>query len=114
MKAYIFFSVHEELFHRVAERLRDHGVDEFSGFAWSPFQLAKISGRGIDYDSSVVFTRDLLPSGDDGAPADIAWLQQRERELGTSIQRMLASERHLLKGRTFEQTMRLAEVSLRG
>jgi hypothetical protein len=114
MKAYIFFSVHEELFHRVAERLRAHGVDEFSGFSWSPFQLGTISGRGIDYDSAVVFTRDLLPAADDNTPADVAWLQQRERELGTSIQRMLASERHLLKGRTFDQIMRLAEVSLRG
>ncbi|HEX5058049.1 MAG TPA: hypothetical protein VFV99_01760 [Kofleriaceae bacterium] len=113
MKAYIFFSVHEELFHRVAERLREHGVDELSGFAWSPYQLRKISGRGIDYDSSLVFTRDMLPACDDGKPADLAWLQKRERELGVSIQRMLASERHLLAGRNFDQLMRLAEVALR-
>jgi hypothetical protein len=113
MKAYIFFSVHDELFHRVAERLRTHGVDEFSGFAWSPYQLGKISGRGIDYDSALVFTRDVLPAAADNTPADIAWLQQRERELGTSIQRMLASERHLLAGRSYEQIMRLAEVALR-
>lgn len=113
MKAYIFFSVHDELFHRVAEGLRQYGVDELSGFSWSPYQLGKISGRGIDYDSALVFTRDLLPAADDGKPADLAWLQQRERELGVSIQRMLAAERHLLEGRTFDQIMRLAEVALR-
>lgn len=113
MKAYIFFSVHEELFHRVAERLRQYGVDELSGFSWSPYQLQQIENRGIDYDSALVFTRDLLPAVDDGTPADLAWLEKRERELGVSIQRMLAAERHLLKGRTFEQIMRLAEVGLR-
>jgi len=113
MKAYIFFSVHEELFHRVAERLRSYGVTEFSGFAWSPYQARKISGRGVTYEPVVAFTRDLLPACNDGASADVAWLQQRERELGVSLQRMLASERHLLKGRTFGQIMRMAEVALR-
>lgn len=111
-KAYIFFSVHEQLFHRMAERLRERGVDSFSGFAWGKAQASALEHRGIDYDPLVVFTRDLLPKYDD-APPDLAWLQQRERELGISIQRMLSAERHLIAGRTFEQIMRMAEVGLR-
>lgn len=113
MKAYIFFSVHEEIFHRVALGLRDYGVTEFSGFVWGVNQIKVITDRGIDYRDLVTFTRDLLPHCDDGAPPDLEWLAKRERELGVSIQRMLASERHLLAGRSFEQIMRMAEVALR-
>lgn len=113
MKAYIFFSVYEELFHRIAERLRGYGVTSFSGFVWGQAQAQILADRGIDYDPLVVFTRDLLPRYDDGQPPDLEWLARRERELGVSIQRMIASERHLLAGRTYEQTMRMAEVGLR-
>ena len=113
MKAYIFFSVHEELFHRVAVRLSARGVLSHSGFVWGEQQLRTIEGQGVHYDPMIVFTRDLLPKCDDGAAPNIAWLEQRERDLGVSIQRMLAAERHLLKGRTYEQILRLAEVILR-
>ncbi len=113
MKAFIFFSIHEELFHRVAEALRGRGVDSFGGFVWGTQQATSISGRGIDYDPLVVFTRDLLPACDDGRAPDLEWLEQRERELGMSIQRMLTSERHLLVGRSYERIMRMAEVALR-
>jgi hypothetical protein len=113
MKAYIFFSIHEELFHRMAERLRGRGVDRFSGFVWGQSQAALIERRGIDYDPLVIFTRDLLPHVDDGTPPDLDWLERRERELGVSIVRMLTSERHLLRGRTFTQIQRMAEVALR-
>lgn len=113
MKAYVYFSVHEELFQRVAERLAPHGVDSFSGFTWSRHQAKAIAGCGVTIDPMVVFTRDLLPGADDGKPPDLAWLEQRERELGISIQRMLSAERHLLQGRTYEQIMRMAEVALR-
>ncbi len=113
MKAYVFLSVHQELFHRVAERLRAYGVDEFSGFAWGIQQVESISNRGIDYAPMTVFSRDLLPEIDDGAPPDLVWLEQRERELGVSINRMLTAERHLLAGRTFTQLQRMAEVALR-
>lgn len=111
-KAYIFMSVHEELFHRMAERLRSCGVDSFGAFVWGHAQADALANRGIEYDPLVIFTRDLLPKYGD-APPDLAWLQQRERELGVSIQRMISSERHLLAGRTFEQIMRMAEVGLR-
>lgn len=111
-RAYIFFSVHEELFHRMAERLRGYGVTEVSGFAWGKAQAGALANRGIDYSPLVVFTEDLLPKYGD-APPDLAWLQQRERELGVSIQRMISAERHLLAGRTWEQIMRMAEVALR-
>ena len=113
MKAYVFLSVHEELFHRVAEHLRAYGIDRFSGFAWGVQQVNRISNRGIDYDPMVVFSRDLLPEIDDGAAPDVAWLERRERELGVSITRMLTAERHLLAGRTFTQLQRMAEVALR-
>ncbi len=112
MKAYVFFSVHEELFHRVALGLRAHGVTSFSGFVWGQNQVKAIGNRGIDYDPLLVFTRDFLPQIDN-TPPDLEWLERRETELGVSIQRMLASERHLLAGRTFDQIMRMAEVALR-
>lgn len=112
MKAYCFFSVHEFLFRQVAERIQPLGV-ELSGFVWAKHQEDAIKGRGATYDPLLVFTRDILPKCDDGQPADMAWLARRERELGISIQRMLAAERHLLAGRSHEQLMRMAEVALR-
>lgn len=112
-KAYIFFSVHEELFHRIALGLRAHGVDRFCGFAWGKHQEQALAGRGIEYDPLVVFSRDFLPRCNDGGAADLEWLRRREGELGVSLSRMLASERHLLAGRTFDQIMRMAEVGLR-
>lgn len=113
MKAYCFFSVYERLFREVAEQLRDYGVRELSGFVWGEQQAKAITGRGVEYQPLVVFTRDLLPQIRDGQPPDIAWLERREREIGVSIQRMLASERHLLAGRAHEQILRMAEVALR-
>ena len=111
-KAYIFFSVHEELFHPMALKLRERGVTSFSGWTWGRAQAAKLENRGIDYDPLVVFTRDIQPTYGD-VPPDLDWLDRRERELGVSIQRMLSAERHLLAGRTFAQIMRMAEVALR-
>ena len=113
MKAYCFFSIHEETFHRIAQHLARRGVTSFSGFVWGEQQARMLAGRGIDYEPLVVFTRDLLPRCNDGAAPDLAWLERRERELGVSIQRMLAAERHLLAGRTGTQLLRMAEVALR-
>jgi hypothetical protein len=112
MKAYIFFSVHEELFRRVAEQLRQRGIDSFAGFVWGEQQSRRIAGHGIDYDLTV-FTRDLLPTYNDGRPADRAWIRMREQQLGMSVQRMLAAERHLLKGRSHAQQLRMVEVAMR-
>jgi len=113
MKAFIFHSVHEELFLQVAENLQRRGVTAWSGFVWSQHQQKALEGRGVTYDPLVVFTRDLLPQIEDGQRPDLDWLARRECELGVSLQRMLAAERHLLTGRTFEQIMRMAEVALR-
>jgi hypothetical protein len=113
VKAYCFFSVHEETFHRIAVRLRDYGVTDFSGFVWGHSQARALADRGIVYDPLIVFTRDLLPHALDGRPPDLDYLERRERELGISLQRMLASERHQLAGRTQEQILRMAEVALR-
>jgi hypothetical protein len=112
-KAYIFFSVHEELFHRMALELRAYGIDQFCGFIWGKQQERALAGRGIDYDPLVMFSRDFLLHRNNGAPPDLDWLERRERELGVSISRMLTAERHLLTGLSFEQVMRLAEVGLR-
>jgi len=111
MKPYIFFSVHEPLFHLVAADLAARGASGFSGFLWSTEQEKAIANRGVPYHDLIVFSRDLLPKYDE--PPDLAWLARRERELGVSVQRMLEAERHLIKGRTFEQIMRVAEVGLR-
>jgi Capsule polysaccharide biosynthesis protein len=113
MKAYIFFSVHEELFHRMAVQLHARGVESFSGFVWGTQQEKALAGNDVTYQPLVVFSRDLLPKANDGAKPDLEWLAKRERELGISIQRMLTAERHLLVDRSFEQQMRLAEVALR-
>lgn len=108
-KAYVFFSVHERLFHPVAQGLREHGIEQLAGFVWSKHQAQYLADGG--YDPLVVFTRDLLPKCDE--PPDVAWLERREAELGVSFQRVIASERHLLAGRTHEQILRLLEVALR-
>ncbi len=113
MKSYIFFSVHEELFTRVEQRLAKLGVDAHTGFVWSAHQRRYVEASGISYEQLVVFTRDILTRGTDGAKPDIAWLERREQELGISLQRMLASERHLWNGRSYDQVLRLAEVILR-
>lgn len=113
MRGFIFFSVYEELFHRVATQLTERGVTQWSGFVWSTRQEQQIRGRGLEYDPLVVFTRDFLPSVDDGKAPDLEFLARRERELGVSIERMLAAERHMLQGRNFEQIGRMAEVALR-
>jgi Capsule polysaccharide biosynthesis protein len=112
LKGYIFFSVHEALFHELARDLKSRGVTELTGFCWSKQQEKTIIGRGVDYRDLVVFTRDMLPRYGECAP-DLEWLAKRERELGVSIQRMIESERHLVDGRSFEQIMRMAEVALR-
>lgn len=110
MKGYIFFSVHEALFHPIATILSGRGVTQWSGFVWGQ-QQARAIGEG--YDPLAIFTRDFLPQCDDGNAPDLDWLARRESELGVSIQRMLAAERHLLAGRNFDQIMRMAEVGLR-
>lgn len=97
----------------MAEQLVKRGVQRFSGFAWSEQQHRTISGHGIEYDPLLVYTRDLLPKCDDGQAPDVGWIRQRECELGISVQRMLAADRHLLHGRTQDQILRMAEVSLR-
>jgi hypothetical protein len=93
--------------------LQPRGVSSFSGFVWGEQQRDAIAGHGIDYDPLIVFTRDLLPAYNDGRPPDLAFIRRREQELGISVQRMLSAERHLLKERSYEQIMRMVEVSLR-
>jgi hypothetical protein len=113
MKGFIFFSVHEALFHPIAQILCERGVTAWSGFVWGLQQVKAITTPGITYDPLVVFSRDLLPLCNDGKAPDLEWLGRREKDIGMSIQRMLAAERHLLAGRNFDEIMRMAEVALR-
>ncbi|MEC7520535.1 MAG: hypothetical protein VYE22_11750 [Myxococcota bacterium] len=114
MKAYCFFSVHIELFDRVARELRATGhATSVSGFAWGRHVLKTIDASDVPYQRAeiVSFTRDIVPRLAEG-PVDYAFLERRERELGISLRRAIAAERHLLEGRTYEQVLRLVQVGL--
>lgn len=106
MKAFVFHSVHERLFHAMAAELSArHGVEEFSGFVWGRDQLEGLSARP-SYSPLTVFTRDVLPRAASrhctpGAAREI------EKRLGVPLQRMIWSERHLLEGRTHQQVLDL-------
>src|SRR5262245_53273904 len=95
--AYIFFSVHEQLFDRVAQGLAAaNGVTRFSGFVWGRDQQHFLEVSSIRYDPLIVFTRDVLPASakDD---LDMQYLARCEENYGVSIQRMIAAERHLTR-----------------
>jgi hypothetical protein len=110
MKAYIFFSVHERLFRRVAAELRaEHGVPEFCGFVWGEDQARYLSRHDIAYDPLVVFTRDVVPRAK-SQRARIDELRARERRSGVSIHRMIWAERHLLADRSYGQILDLVSA----
>lgn len=107
-RVYTFFSVHERLFQPVHRRLRDrHGVEAFGGTVWGQDQASFLAEGDIDYDPLVVFTRDVLAPK--AAVPDIDFLREREERYGVPIHRMIWSERHLLKGRSYEQMLTLTE-----
>ncbi|MEQ9079379.1 MAG: hypothetical protein RLP09_36305 [Sandaracinaceae bacterium] len=114
MRAYCFFSVHAELFDRVARDLVASGhVESLSGFAWGKHVLRTIESSDVPYDREHIttFTSDVLPQLELGE-VDYAFLARRERELGLSLRRAIAAERHLLEGRTYEEVLRLVQVGL--
>lgn len=113
MKVYIFFSVYEPLFHAIARELRDqYGVEEFSGFVWGEDQHCYLEKSDIRYRPLQVFTRDILLEARKCKP-DLDYLYQCEKQYGVSLNRMIFSERHLLRGRGFEEVLRLVEVTFR-
>lgn len=114
MRAYCFFSVHVELFDRVARDLAASGhAESISGFAWGKHVLRTIESSDVPYDRANIttFTTDILPRLEHGE-VDHAFLARRERELGLSLRRAIAAERHLLQGRTYEEVLRLVQVGL--
>jgi hypothetical protein len=69
MHLHIFFSVHQPLFHVLAQELRNHyGVRSFSGFVWGENQRRFLEKQNtIKYRPLQVFTRDILPQTDQSA-----------------------------------------------
>lgn len=114
MRFYLFFSVHERLFHPLMQEMRDrHGATAFGGFVWGEDQASFLDSTDIDYDPLHVFSRDILSKLDDAPPADVDYLRAREHRYGVPIHRMVWSERHLLKGRSYEQVLQLTEALFR-
>lgn len=94
---HFFFSVHEKLFSGVAEQLVSrYGVTRLSGFVWGNDQRDYLGGRSVHCDPLIVFSTDILERSLGHEP-DIAYLISREAKYGISLQRMIASERHLIK-----------------
>lgn len=112
MKLYFYFSVHEPLFHEVAVRLRErHGLNDIGGFVWGHDQRAFLEQKGFPWQRLDVFTDwlDELP-----AEADLGYLEQVEARYGIpNLGLMVFSERHLLRGRGFDDVLRLVEVAAR-
>ena len=114
MRFYLFFSVYERLFHPVMQQMRDrYGAAEFSGFVWGRNQADFLSSADISYDPLHIFSRDVLAHLPSAPPADLDYLRDRERRYGVPLHRMIWSERHLLKGRTYDQVLQLTEALFR-
>ena len=114
MRFYVFFSVHERLFHPVMQEMRDrYGATEVGGFVWGDDQADFLRSTGAPYDPLHVFSRDVLASLGAAPPADMDYLRERERRYGVPLHRMIWSERHLLKGRSYAEVLQLAEAIFR-
>ena len=114
MRFYIFFSVHERLFHPLMQEMRDrYGATEFGGFVWGEDQASFLRSTDITFEPLHVFSRDVLPRLKSAPPADMEYLRERERRYGVPIHRMIWSERHLLKGRSYAEALQLTEALFR-
>lgn len=112
MHAFIFFSVYERLFDPIARELAAlHGVTKFSGFCWGRDQAAFLEESTIKYAPFVVFSRDVLPRIPK-AP-DLAYLAGCETRYGVPIHRLIAAERHLIAGRSYDEVLCLVETIFR-
>lgn len=109
---HFFFSVHEQLFDRVAAQLSArYGVTRFSGFVWGRDQERYLSHSSVEYDPLIVFSRDIKAGMEVGEP-DLAYLRVKEEQSGISIQRMIAAERHL-QTLPYDRLLRLIELLYR-
>ncbi len=114
MRFYLFFSVHERLFHPLMQEMRDrYGATEFSGFVWGEDQESFLRATDIHYEPLHVFSRDVLAGLDRAPPPDLDALRARERQYGVPIHRMIWSERHLLEGRSYDEVLQLTEAIFR-
>jgi len=114
MRFYVFFSVHERLFHPLMEQMRDrYGATEFGGFVWGDDQADFLRSTGTLYDPLHVFSRDVLASLGEAPPPDLDYLRVCERRYGVPLHRMIWSERHLLKGRSYAEILQLTEALFR-
>lgn len=109
---HFFFSVHERLFDKVAQQLGTrYGVTRFSGFVWGRDQERYLSRSRVDYDPLILFSQDIKRGMEVGEP-DLGYLRAKEEQSGVSIQRMIASERHL-QTLPYERLLRLIELLYR-
>lgn len=114
MRFYIFFSVHERLFHPLMRQMRErYGANKFGGFVWGEDQADFLKSTDITYDPLHVFSRDILSPLEGAPPANLEYLRERERRYGVPINRMIWSERHLLKSRSHEEVLQLTEAIFR-
>lgn len=112
MKLHCFFSVHERIFGAVLANLRRTHDLQVSGFVWGEDQRHILESSDLAVSPLTVFTRDLLDKVDD-VPADVGYLTAWEKRCGIPLQHMIFAERHLLTRLTYEQVLRLAELTFR-
>ena len=114
MRFYVFFSVHERLFHPVMQEMVErYGVRELSGFVWGEDQAEFLSSTGAVYDPLQVFTRDVEARLAEAPPPDLGYLRECETRYGVPLHRMLWAERHLLEGKTYTEALQLCEALFR-
>jgi hypothetical protein len=110
-RVFIWFSVHERFFDGVAARLqKNYGVNHWAGFCWGEDQERLLS-QEVHYDPLIVFTRDILPHAT--GPVDVEYLRAMARGAPVPLTQMIFAERHLLRGRSYNDVLKLAEVIFR-
>lgn len=113
MKLYIFFSVHEKLFERVAAELRDrHGVEALGGFVWGKDQADLLRNSPVPWWRLDTFTEWLqeLPTHQ----LDLSDLERLEGRYGLpTLSRMIYGERHLLSRYSHEDVLKIIQIVAR-
>jgi hypothetical protein len=113
MKLYIYFSVHEKLFERVAFELRNrHGLETVGGFVWGKDQEDLLRASPVPWWRLDTFT-DWLKSLP-GHRLDMDFLRQAESRYGLpTLSRMVYGERHLLKRYGHDDVLKIIEIVIR-
>jgi hypothetical protein len=115
MHAFVFYSVHEELFvpllRHVGKMLGSPA--RLRGFVWSADQERRVRELAPDHGPLIVFTRDILSKALAAPKPDLDFLAARETEYGIPLNRMIFSERHLLAKYSWTQVLAIAEHAIR-